>query len=94
MKKATNERWFLCRSAFGSAPAYGSKDPELPYSLPQPLSLIPLCGTRERTGLLSAAPVGAALSCVADLGGSRLHFERDTNYPRLRVLCGLLAPQL
>ena len=41
----------------------------------QPLSLIALCATRERTGLLSAAPAGAALWPGMVLRSSRLHFR-------------------
>jgi len=46
--------------------------------LTQSLSLIPLRGTRERTGLLSAAPNGAAASRGMSRCGFRLQFWHNS----------------
>ena len=77
------EDFVCCRSASGSAPArstryarsgqaYGSEE-ETASQPTQPLSLIPPCGTRERTGLTSAAPNGAGALQMKVPTGFRAH---------------------
>jgi len=43
----------------------------------QPLSLVPRRGTRERTGLLSAAPAALVFRQWKNLRGYRLHFRES-----------------